>query len=74
MSRRRLVAAEDENILTSTIGKSSDGKCKKSVTGFSISDSKSKVPEDLNIPMAIIRPISVGRISITTLKPSFAPL
>ena len=73
MSKTKLVAADEENSFTVINGTNSDGKWRNWVTGFNIEDRRFKVPDDLNIPIATIKPINVGRILRTTLKPSSAP-
>lgn len=72
-SKSKPVAAEEENIFTMAAGINSVGKCSGPIIFFSSSDRKSKNPDALNIPTAVIRPTRVGSMSMTVKKPSFAP-
>ena len=74
MSRRRPVAAEEENIFTMVSGTSSPGKPMYAVKWPMIDDRKSRKPEARRIPTATMRPMRVGMIFMTVKKPLFAPL
>ncbi len=73
-SRRRPVAAEEENILITERGTSSPGKWIYFVSDPISEENKSKKPDALNIPTAVISPIKVGMIFRTVEKPFLAPL
>ena len=72
-SKRSPVAAEDENIFTIARGTNSEGKPMYDVNFPKTLESKSKNPEALKIPTAVINPISVGIILITVESPLLAP-
>lgn len=74
ISRSKPVAAEEENIFTMVRGTNSPGNPRYFVNFPIISDRKSRKPEALNIPTAVISPIKVGMIFITVRNPFLAPL
>ena len=59
ISRSNPVAAEDENIFTIVSGTNSPGNPMYFVNFPIASDRKSRKPDALNIPTAVIRPINV---------------
>ena len=65
ISKRRPVAAEDENILTTVTGISSGGKPSQPIPRPSSPEKHSRKPEARRIPTATISPISVGMIPMT---------
>ncbi len=68
------VAAEDENILMIATGIISEGISKGAASGVNIPAIKSRKLELLIMETAKRRATRVGRISMTSLKPSFTPL
>lgn len=73
-SRRRPVAAEEENIFTRVSGTSAPGKCTCSVNRPMISAQSSRKPLARRMPTAVIRPMRVGRIWTTVFMPCLAPI
>ncbi len=72
-SNRSPVAAEEENILTMAAGINSIGICSEPANRSKIPVRKSKKPDARKMPTAVISPTSVGKMSMTVKKPSFAP-
>lgn len=72
-SKSNPVAAEEENILTRERGTNLAGKWMYFVNGSIEAQRKSKNPEALKIPTAVISPINVGMILKTVENPFLAP-
>ena len=65
ISRTKLTAADEENILTITTGITSTGMCKSFPAGASSSEKESNAPDARKIPIETSNAIIVGAISIT---------
>lgn len=74
ISSKSPVAADDENIFTIVSGTSSPGNLKNFVNLPMNSARKSRNPDALRIPTAVINPTSVGIIFMTVKNPLRAPL
>ena len=65
ISRTKLTAADEENILTINTGITSTGMCKNFPAGASSSEKESNAPDARKIPIETSNAIIVGVISIT---------
>lgn len=73
ISKRKPVAAEEENNFAKITGRTSFGILNIFAIGLNKFTKRSKAPEERKICMAKNSAMSVGAISITILKPSLTP-